>query len=87
MLSVNLLTKRCDVNKSRNGALIKKRVINSFTFPNVSIDAALRMKTHGGVDNPLPIPRSCQLARYVLKSAIEPSGDSGSAPPEIAPNL
>ena len=57
------------------------------TLPKVRIESVAITKTQGGVDSPLPIAMSCQLAMYSLNRSLQLSGATGSAPPEISPNL
>ena len=73
--------------KARVGAKRKKSVKKSQTFPKANAEAPAKIATQGGVEAAEPKPTKCQDSLYFAIKSIAPLGDTGSAPPLIAPNL
>ena len=54
-------------------------------FPNTAIDARAVTATQGGVAKEEPIPTRCHDSKYVRQRSVAPDGETGRAPPTIAP--
>ncbi|CAB4763429.1 unannotated protein [freshwater metagenome] len=53
----------------------------------MTVEAAARIATQGGVEAAEPKPTKCQDSLYFAIRSIAPLGGIGSAPPVILPNL
>ena len=70
-----------------NGANRKTKEINNWALPKVIVPIKAITAIQVGVALELPNPTWCQDSPYKRHNSETPLGDSGSAPPAIAPNL